>query len=81
MDGHRSRSGRPMLIIGAHDGNLRLECESCGAHAIRPSSLLFWAVRCHVCSEIAEIRPSRVRILDSRPETERSSPRMTSLRS
>lgn len=56
-----------MLIIGAHEGNLRLECECCGAHAIRPSSLLFWAARCHVCGEIAEVRPPRSRISDSRP--------------
>ena len=56
-----------MLIIGAHKGDLRLACENCGAHAIRPSSLLFWAVRCHVCSEISEVRPPRERISDPDP--------------
>ena len=69
MDDRRSVSEpeRRMLIIGAHKGDLRLACENCGAHAIRPSSLLFWAVRCHVCSEIAEIRPPRERISDLPP--------------
>lgn len=56
-----------MLIIGADDGKLRLACEACGAHAIRPSSLLFWVARCHVCCEIAEIHGPRQRISDTRP--------------
>ena len=65
MDDRRS-SGRQVLIIGAHEGDLRLACESCGAHAIRPSALLFWVARCHVCGEIAEIHGPRERISDSR---------------
>lgn len=55
-----------MLIIGAHDGKLRLACEACGAHAIRSSELLFWATRCHVCGQIAEIHGPRERISDTR---------------
>lgn len=55
-----------MLIIGAHEGNLRLACESCGAHAIRSSSTLFWATRCNVCGEIAEVHGPRERISGSR---------------
>ena len=51
-----------MLIIGAQGGNLRLACEACGAHAIRSSASLFWATRCHVCGEIAEIHGPRERI-------------------
>jgi hypothetical protein len=66
MDDRRS-SGRWMLIIGAHEGQMRLACECCGAHAIRPSSLLFWVTRCHVCGEIAEIHGPRERISDTRP--------------
>ena len=68
MDDRRSVSEpeRRMLIIGAHKGDLRLACENCGAHAIRPSSLLFWAVRCHVCGEISEVRSPRERISDPR---------------
>ena len=57
-----------MLIIGAHEGNLRLACESCGAHAIRSSAILFWATRCHVCGEIAEIHGPRERISGSRAD-------------
>src|SRR3954470_23441317 len=59
MDDQNAESGYGMLIIGAADGKLRLACEACGAHAIRPSSLLFWATRCQVCGEIAEIQAPR----------------------
>lgn len=66
-----------MLIIGAHDGKLRLACEACGAHAIRPSELLFWAARCHVCGEIAEIHGPRQRISDSRSASPPADPAPT----
>ena len=55
-----------MLIIGADDENLRLACEACGAHAIRPASFRFWALRCHVCGEIGEIHGPRARMSASR---------------
>jgi hypothetical protein len=61
--------GSKMLIIGESDGKLRLECEDCGAHAIRPRSILFWATRCQVCGAIGEIHRARERISDSRPSS------------
>ena len=66
MDDQHTRSGQRMLIIGAHEGKLRLACEACGAHAIRSSSLLFWSARCEVCGEIAEIHGPRERISQTR---------------
>jgi hypothetical protein len=65
MDDQHGDARHRMLIIGAHEGQLRLACESCGAHAIRSSALLFWATRCHVCGEIAEIHGPRERITGS----------------
>jgi hypothetical protein len=58
--------GARMLIIGAHDGDLRLSCDECGAHAIRPSWILFDAARCEVCGVIGEIHGPRQRISDTR---------------
>lgn len=66
MEDQHGYSGGRMLIIGAHDANLRLACESCGAHAIRASDVLFWATRCHVCGEIGEVHGARTRISEPR---------------